>query len=129
MHYLAARLVAGILLVGIVSAGEASTMPRQASGDAALVAAIKSGLPRLETADRVAAEGHGPPEAIQEQYDAARDLHEAIAAARPISRGCLALRDTTEQLIRAAINQIAGSGLTLSKLTVAASLLGDLARP
>jgi glutamate dehydrogenase len=30
--------------------------------------------------------------------------------------------------IRAAIHQIAGSGLTLSKLTVAASLLGDLAR-
>jgi glutamate dehydrogenase len=31
--------------------------------------------------------------------------------------------------IRAAIHQIAGSGLTLSKLTVAASLLGDLAKP
>ena len=30
--------------------------------------------------------------------------------------------------IRAAIHQIAGSGLTLSKLTVAASLLGDLAK-
>ena len=30
--------------------------------------------------------------------------------------------------IRAAIHEIAGSGLTLSKLTVAASLLGDLAR-
>jgi glutamate dehydrogenase len=30
--------------------------------------------------------------------------------------------------IRAAINEIATSGLTLSKLTVAASLLGDLAR-
>ena len=30
--------------------------------------------------------------------------------------------------IRAAIHEIAGSGLTLSKLSVAASLLGDLAR-
>ena len=30
--------------------------------------------------------------------------------------------------IRAAIRQIAGSGLTLSKLSVAASLLGDLAK-
>ena len=30
--------------------------------------------------------------------------------------------------IRAAINEIAGSGLTVSKLTVAASLLGDLAK-
>jgi len=31
-------------------------------------------------------------------------------------------------LVRAAIHEIAGSGLTLSKLSVAASLLGDLAR-
>ena len=30
--------------------------------------------------------------------------------------------------IRAAIHEIAGGGLTLSKLSVAASLLGDLAR-
>jgi glutamate dehydrogenase len=38
-------------------------------------------------------------------------------------------RQAEVERIRAAINQIAGSGLTLSKLTVAASLLGDLARP
>ena len=31
--------------------------------------------------------------------------------------------------IRASIHEIAGSGLTLSKLSVAASLLGDLAKP
>jgi glutamate dehydrogenase len=30
--------------------------------------------------------------------------------------------------IRGAIHEIAGSGLTLSKLSVAASLLGDLAK-
>ena len=30
--------------------------------------------------------------------------------------------------IRAAVDEIAGSGLTLSKLSVAASLLGDLVR-
>ena len=37
-------------------------------------------------------------------------------------------RQAEVERIRSAIHQIAGSGLTLSKLTVAASLLGDLAR-
>jgi glutamate dehydrogenase len=37
-------------------------------------------------------------------------------------------RQTEVERIRAAIQEIAGSGLTLSKLSVAASLLGDLAR-
>ena len=37
-------------------------------------------------------------------------------------------RQTEVERIRAAIHEIAGSGLTLSKLSVAASLLGDLAR-
>jgi glutamate dehydrogenase len=37
-------------------------------------------------------------------------------------------RKAEVERIRGAIHQIAGSGLTLSKLTVAASLLGDLAR-
>jgi glutamate dehydrogenase len=37
-------------------------------------------------------------------------------------------RRTEVERIRAAIQEIAGSGLTLSKLSVAASLLGDLAR-
>ncbi|MGH6725996.1 MAG: NAD-glutamate dehydrogenase, partial [Pseudolabrys sp.] len=37
-------------------------------------------------------------------------------------------RRTEVERIRAAIHEIAGSGLTLSKLTVAASMLGDLAR-
>jgi len=39
-----------------------------------------------------------------------------------------AARGAEAQRIRAAIEAIAASGLTLSKLTVAASLLGDLAR-
>ena len=37
-------------------------------------------------------------------------------------------RRSEVERIRAAIHEIAGSGLTLSKLSVAASLLGDLAR-
>ena len=37
-------------------------------------------------------------------------------------------RQAEVERIRDAIHEIAGSGLTLSKLSVAASLLGDLAR-
>jgi glutamate dehydrogenase len=37
-------------------------------------------------------------------------------------------RQAEVERIRSAIQEIAGSGLTLSKLSVAASLLGDLAR-
>jgi glutamate dehydrogenase len=37
-------------------------------------------------------------------------------------------RKSEVERIRASIHEIAGSGLTLSKLSVAASLLGDLAR-
>ena len=40
----------------------------------------------------------------------------------------LSPRKAEVERIRAAIHEIAGSGLTLSKLSVAASLLGDLAR-
>ena len=40
----------------------------------------------------------------------------------------VAPRQAEVERIRAAIHEIAGSGLTLSKLSVAASLLGDLAR-
>jgi glutamate dehydrogenase len=39
----------------------------------------------------------------------------------------IATREAEVERIRAAIHQIAGSGLTLSKLTVTASLLADLA--
>jgi glutamate dehydrogenase len=38
------------------------------------------------------------------------------------------MRAADVQRIRGAVQEIANSGLTLSKLTVAASLLGDLVR-
>ena len=40
----------------------------------------------------------------------------------------VAPRKAEVERIRGSIHQIAGSGLTLSKLSVAASLLGDLAK-
>ena len=54
----------------------------------------------------------------------------AFLAAEPPRHDPFALGDMAAAVerIRSAIHQIAGSGLTLSKLSVAASLLGDLAR-
>ncbi|MFL6934498.1 MAG: NAD-glutamate dehydrogenase [Xanthobacteraceae bacterium] len=50
------------------------------------------------------------------------------AAARPAVDAWAAARGHEVDRIRAAVDEIAGSGLTLSKLAVAASLLGDLVR-
>ncbi|MFL6930985.1 MAG: NAD-glutamate dehydrogenase domain-containing protein, partial [Xanthobacteraceae bacterium] len=50
------------------------------------------------------------------------------AAGRPAVDAWAAARGHEVDRIRAAVDEIAGSGLTLSKLAVAASLLGDLVR-
>ena len=59
--------------------------------------------------------------------------HRGDGRQRPRRRRCaveewVKPRQAEVERIRAAIHEIAGSGLTLSKLSVAASLLGDLAR-
>ena len=51
-----------------------------------------------------------------------------ITALMPAVAAWVKPRQAEVERIRAAIHEIAGSGLTLSKLSVAASLLGDLAR-
>jgi glutamate dehydrogenase len=54
---------------------------------------------------------------------------EANGAAGPVAvEAWIASRADDVGRVRAAINEIAGTGLTLSKLTVAASLLGDLVK-
>jgi glutamate dehydrogenase len=70
--------------------------------------------------------------ALDQIGDAERRLTAAMVgngAAGPeaVEKWVGARRDEVER-IRASIHEIAGSGLTLSKLSVAASLLGDLAR-
>jgi glutamate dehydrogenase len=64
--------------------------------------------------------------------DAERRLTEAMvgtgAAGPDAVEKWIAERKDEVERIRASIHEIAGSGLTLSKLSVAASLLGDLAR-
>ncbi len=93
--------------------------------------------------DRVVAAGRGIVAAdyfdrlaLDRAFDAIGDAERRIAAAMVVTgaSGDAAVQAWVEprkaevERIRAAIHQIAGSGLTLSKLTVAASLLGDLAR-
>ena len=64
--------------------------------------------------------------------DAERRLTAAMVATGKSGEGAVhawvGSRKEEVDRIRAAIHQIADSGLTLSKLTVAASLLGDLAK-
>jgi glutamate dehydrogenase len=64
--------------------------------------------------------------------DAERRLTAAMVGNGAVGAGAVAEwikpRQAEVERIRAAIHEIAGSGLTLSKLSVAASLLGDLAR-
>ena len=64
--------------------------------------------------------------------DAERRLTAAMVANGAVGEAAVQAwvkpRQAEVERIRTAIHEIAGSGLTLSKLTVAASLLGDLAR-
>ena len=70
--------------------------------------------------------------AVDQIGDAERRLTSAMVgnghAGAEAVEAWLAPRRGEVERIRAAIHEIAGSGLTLSKLSVAASLLGDLAR-
>jgi glutamate dehydrogenase len=64
--------------------------------------------------------------------DAERRLAAAMtsagAAGTPAVDAWVAMRAADVERIRSAVHEIANSGLTLSKVTVAASLLGDLVR-
>jgi hypothetical protein len=57
-------------------------------GDDSVRAAIRTFLPRAESAAAVANGGRGGPTAVQAQYNAARDLETALLIAPRISVGC-----------------------------------------
>ena len=79
--------------------------------------------------DRQLGQGQaGRDDAVDGGADAA-DLDAArLAPGRDRSKAGLPLRGVEIGRISAAVDSIVASGLTLSKLTVAASLLGDLAK-
>jgi beta-lactamase class A len=62
----------------------------------------------LQAADRAAADGRGSPEAIQAQYDAARDLQQALVRARPVSTGCEALLQAAQEYARGQVQEAVG---------------------
>jgi glutamate dehydrogenase len=91
------------------------------------VAGAASGIAVSDYFDRLALD-----RALDSIGDAERRLTAAIVetgkAGNEAVEAWVAPRKAEIDRIRGAIHQIAGSGLTVSKLTVAASLLGDLAK-
>jgi glutamate dehydrogenase len=91
------------------------------------VAAAARGVPVADYFDRLALD-----RALDSIGGAERRLTAAMvetgSSGAEAVEAWVAPRKAEVERIRSAIHQIAGSGLTLSKLTVAASLLGDLAK-
>src|SRR5581483_11574181 len=91
------------------------------------VAAAARGIVVSDYFDRLALD-----RALDTIGDAERRLTAAMVetgqAGAAAVKAWVAPRKAEVERIRASIHQIAGSGLTLSKLTVAASLLADLAK-
>jgi glutamate dehydrogenase len=91
------------------------------------VVAAARGVPVADYFDRLALD-----RALDTIGDAERRLTAAMVetgrAGAEAVEAWIAPRKAEVERIRAAIHQIASSGLTLSKLTVAANLLGDLAK-
>ncbi len=102
-RYLLSRLV----FVGVVLSTAAISSAALA-GDHQLEAVLAYELPRTESAGDAALNGHGTPEAIQAQYDAARDLQQALNRAEPVSRGCAALSAAAGELAHGEIMQAEG---------------------
>lgn len=90
------------LLVGAVVAltltAAAPAERTDTAGDQLLARVLRTSLPRVDSAAR-AASGRSP-DAVQVEYDAARDFQEALERAVPVSRGCERLLATARQLAR-----------------------------
>ena len=94
-------------------------------------------LDRVVTAARaIVAADYFDRLALDRAFDAIGDAERRLTAAmmgtgasgEAAVQAWIEPRKAEVERIRSAIHQIAGTGLTLAKLTVAASLLGDLAR-
>src|SRR4051812_851415 len=94
------RALAAIGLIGLAFA------PPAGAGNAALVRAVDARLPAVRDTqeDARSHEGH----AVQRQYDAARDLAEAVRGAGRVATGCRALTAAANALAAAEIDQAQG---------------------
>jgi beta-lactamase class A len=102
------RVVAGAVMVIMSTAGAVGVPAAAPFADDQLAVALEQLLPAVRHAVRAAAGGRGGPEAVQAQYNAARDLELAIAAARPLTQGCVPLSRAAEGYARAAITEAEG---------------------
>jgi hypothetical protein len=101
----ARRLLPLLVILGVCAALEA---PPVLGGDSRLAAVLARELPRAEAAGNAAFNGRGTPEAIQAQYDAARDLQQALEEAEPVSRGCAQMVAAARELALGEIMQAEG---------------------
>jgi len=90
--------------VGVASTSSASPT----TGDQALLALIRSSLPQVDSTSRDADAGHGSPDAVQAQYDAARDAQDALRSISLVSAGCRGLLATFARYLLAQVMQAEG---------------------
>lgn len=76
--------------------------------DRAFLGIASTELPRVSAASSAAAGGKGGPVAVQRQYDAARDLQEALVAAGAASAACAPLAEALGAYARAQVTQAEG---------------------
>ena len=139
-HELARRLAT---LPALVAAPDIVMVAERTGQDIAEVAAIYFAAAAFFRLDHIARAARGIvisdyfdrlalDRALDSIGDAERRLTAAMAGNGAVGlhavEAWVAPRKAEIDRIRGSIHQIAGSGLTLSKLTVAASLLGDLAK-
>ena len=87
----------------------AALVPATADADdRALLGIAATLLPRVSAASSEAAGGEGGPDAVQRQYDAARDLQEALVAAAAGESGCAPLAEALGDYARAQVTQAEG---------------------
>lgn len=111
------RIAVAVAILLAVPGASAAAQPTAAErpleatarGDAALRRALDLRLPEIEKAGRLADRGRGESARIQAQYDAARDLDEALAAVGPVSQGCRQLLTRARALARAHVMQAEGA--------------------
>jgi beta-lactamase family protein len=77
-------------------------------GDVALTRLLADRLGQVLAAGGVANQGRGGPDAVQFQYDVARDFQEALKLVRPVSAGCQRLLAAAEQLTAGEIAEAEG---------------------
>jgi hypothetical protein len=103
-------LFGAVFVLAVMSAftPRSAGAPGTRSGDPGLRGAVARLLPPLEAAARVADGGRGGPDAVQAQYDLARDFEGALVASAPVSEGCQRLHRTATRYAHGRVTESEG---------------------